>query len=356
MPPGTALESTEIREEGAVPASPSAPGAGSTEDRRRRLPPLNALRAFEAAARHGSFTRAAAELMVTQTAISHQVKSLEEHVGVRLFQRLHNGLMLTERGAAYLPVLREAFERIADATEELRGGEGPQALAVSTLPNFALRWLIPRLPRFHAMYPEVELRLSTTERGTDFLGAHMDVAVRLGEDWPGLNQALLFPGELFPVCSPELLRKGPLNSPADLAGRTLLHVSSAADDWPAWLKAAGMSGISGERGPRFDSFALVCEAALHGLGIAMARLPFVDEDLKAGRLIAPFSLRLPRDEAYHLIWPKGHVARPVTHFREWILAEAAATRGEPPPKRERLHFGALGTPRTMKSRPGEMAG
>ncbi|MFH5927345.1 transcriptional regulator GcvA [Roseomonas xinghualingensis] len=307
-------------------------GRGTNRDdlprRHRRLPPLNALRAFEAAARHGSFTRAAAELLVTQTAVSHQVKILEEFVGARLFRRLHNSLELTERGAGYLPVLREAFERIAEATDELRGSAAPQALSISTLPNFALRWLIPRLPRFRALHPDIALRLSTADRTTDFMNGQMDVAVRLGNSWPGLRQALLFPGEIFPVCSPDMLRGRLPTSPSDLAAWPLLHVSTSAEDWPAWLAAAGAEGVDGAAGMRFDSFALASEAALQGMGFAMARLPFVNEDLQAGRLIAPFEFRLDQEKAYYLLWPQGHVARPVTRFREWILAEAALSRGE----------------------------
>jgi LysR family glycine cleavage system transcriptional activator len=292
----------------------------------RHLPPLNALRAFEAAARHLNFTRAAEELGVTQTAVSHQVKLLEDRLGFRLFRRLNNALLLTEKGEAYLPSIREAFNLLSESTETLRGGEEIRILSVSVLPNFALRWLIPRMADFQARHPQLDLRIFTSYRETDFLREDVDVAVRLGDDWPGLNCDYLFSSEIFPVCSPEYLARHPLTDPQHLAGLTLLHVFNSPDDWSLWLTAAGAPEIPTDRGPKFDSYALALDAAVHGCGVAMGRTAFVQADLESGRLVAPFPLRLKRSQAWYFLWPKGRVSRKTMIFRSWILREAARTR------------------------------
>jgi LysR family glycine cleavage system transcriptional activator len=292
----------------------------------RNLPPLNALRAFEAAARHLNFTRAADELNVTQTAVSHQVKLLEERLGFRLFRRLNNALILTEKGEAYLPGIREAFDLLSQSTETLCGGEDVRTLTVSVLPNFALRWLIPRMSDFQARHPQLDLRIFTAYREMDFLREDIDVAVRLGDDWPGLNCDYLFSSEIFPVCSPGLLKAQPLRGIDDLAGHTLLHVFTSPEDWPLWLTAAGAPEIPTDRGPKFDSYALALEAAACGCGVAMGRTAFVQDDLDSGRLVAPFALRLKRSRAWYFLWPKGRASRKASLFRSWILGEAARTR------------------------------
>ena len=292
----------------------------------RNLPPLNALRAFEAAARHLNFTRAAEELNVTQTAVSHQVKLLEERLGFRLFRRLNNALILTEKGESYLPSIREAFDLLSESTETLVGGEDVRTLTVSVLPNFALRWLIPRMSGFQARHPQLDLRLFTAYREMDFLREDIDVAIRLGDDWPGLNCDYLFSSEIFPVCSPSLLKRRPLRRAEDLAGLTLLHVFTSPEDWSLWLTAAGAPEIPTDRGPKFDSYALALEAAACGCGVAMGRTAFVQDDLASGRLVAPFPLRLKRSRAWYFLWPKGRPSRKTTLFRSWILREASRTR------------------------------
>jgi LysR family transcriptional regulator, glycine cleavage system transcriptional activator len=292
----------------------------------RSLPPLNALRAFEAAARHLNFTRAAEELGVTQTAVSHHVKLLEERLGFRLFRRLNNALILTEKGEAYLPGIREAFDLLLETTQTLCGGDEIRTLSISVLPNFALRWLIPRLRDFQVRHPQLDVRIFTSYRETDFLREDVDVAIRLGDDWPGLNCDYLFSSEIFPVCSAALLTDRPLRSAADLAAHTLLHVFTSPDDWSLWLTAAGAPEIPTNRGPKFDSYALALEAAVHGCGIAMGRTAFVQADLEARRLVAPFPLRLRRSQAWYFLWPKGHVSPKTTLFRAWILRQAARTR------------------------------
>jgi len=301
-------------------------GACRKANVQRRLPPLNALRAFEAAARHLNFTRAAEELGVTQTAVSHQVKVLEERLAFRLFRRLNNVLMLTEKGEAYLPNIREAFDLLADSTDRLCGAQDARTLTVSTLSNFALRWLIPRLPRLQALQPDLDICIFTSIRDADFMREDIDVAVRLGDDWPGLNCDYLFGSEIFPVCSPALLARRPIREAADLAGHTLLHVVTSADDWSLWLTAAGAPDVATTRGPRFDSYALALEAAAHGCGVAMGRRAFVQADLETGSLVAPLALRFQRSQAWYFLWPKGRVSRKSMLFRTWLLKEAALTR------------------------------
>jgi len=292
----------------------------------RSLPPLNALRAFEAAARHLNFTRAAEELGVTQTAVSHQVKVLEARLGFRVFRRLNNVLVLTKKGEAYLPSVRQAFDLLSESTETLRGGEDVRTLTVSVLPNFALRWLVPRLSDFQRQHPQLDVRLFTSYRETDFLREDIDVAIRLGDDWPGLSCDYLFSSEIFPVCCPALLTHRPLSSPQDLAGLTLLHVFTSPDDWPLWLTAAGAPDIPTDRGPKFDSYALALEAAVHGCGAAMARTAFVQAELDSGRLVAPFPLRLKRSQSWYFLWPRNNAARKIALFRAWILEQAARSR------------------------------
>lgn len=289
----------------------------------RLIPPLNALRAFEAAARHRSFTRAAEELNVTQTAVSHQVRQLENRLGFRLFRRLNNALVLTEKGEAYLPVLEQAFSLIAEGTRALHGTARRRTLTVSTLPNFALRWLIPRLAEFRTRHPEIELRLVTSYRGNDLLREEIDVAIRLKEDWPHLEDEPLFGSAMFPVCTPEYLRAHCLDEVSRLDAATLLQVSTSLDDWPMWAAEANWASKDIEAGPQFDSYALAVEAALCGMGVAMGRSPFVDDDLRAGRLVAPFMLRVSRDAHWHVTWLRGRLTRDAGLFRDWLLDRVA---------------------------------
>lgn len=294
----------------------------------RRMPPLNALRAFEAAARSLSFTGAAKELNVTQAAISHQVKTLEQHLGFRLFRRINNVLVLTDRGEAYFPTLRDAFDRITEGTEGLSSDRTIRELNVSVQSNFALRWLIPRLPRFQARQPKIEIRIFTGYRELDFLREEIDVAVRVGDDaQPDLKRALLFEAEMFPVCCPQLAKTRPFNRPADLLTCTLLHVHYSLEDWSDWLAAADVAVDRHLRGPRFDSYALALEAAIHGCGVAIGRGPFVEDDIRQGRLVVPFDLRIGK-KPWYLVWPSTNSNSKLVAFRTWILEEAALTRSQ----------------------------
>ena len=232
-----------------------------------RLPPLNACRAFESAARLGSFARAATELNVTPTAISHHVKALEAWTGRRLFARRNNAIVPTDAARQLAPVITEALERIAGGIETLTGAGEPRHLSISAQPDFALKWLIPRLPRFAALHPSVELRLVTAYRSLDFLSEDLDLAVRyldqaaLAETGAELRVEPLLSADLMPVASPAMF---PPDRPADpdrLRTSVLLHVLSAPEDWSRWLAVAGISGVDAQRGPKFDSYALTGEAA-----------------------------------------------------------------------------------------------
>jgi LysR family glycine cleavage system transcriptional activator len=290
----------------------------------RRLPPLNALRAFEAAARCVSFTRAAQELAVTQGAISHQVKALEARLGLRLFHRRHQGLELTSAGQTYLPIVRDAFDRLALGTEQLLAAEGVNRLTLSVSPNFASKWLVPRLGRFAGQHGEIDLRISATMHHVDFALEEVDMAVRHGDgDWPELHVVRLCPEELFPVCSPRLLEASqPLREPGDLRHHTLLHLGDRRD-WLKWLEAAGAEGVDLSRGAVFNQASMAIEAAVEGQGVALARTALAALDLLSGRLVRPFAFGLAVDYAYYVICPQANARRPkIRKMQEWLLAEA----------------------------------
>ena len=280
------------------------------------FPPLNGLRAFEAAARTGSYVAAAAELNVSPSAISRLVKLLEQRLGVALFERLANGLRLTERGAVYLRELSAAFERIAAASERVRGA--PSALLIGAGPTLAMRWLIPRLPSFHVLHPDIDVRLSTAIADADPIKPDWTAGIRIGDGaWPGLAAHFLFTADLFPVCAPAVAKR--LRKPQDLAKATILQVANAPDDWPAWLKAARLSGLDLSHAQQFDYPAFALQAAVDGLGVAMARAPFVADDLAARRLVRPFKLAVPKGKGWYLVHrPAQEANGALRAFRDWI--------------------------------------
>ncbi|MBI4184814.1 MAG: transcriptional regulator GcvA [Proteobacteria bacterium] len=297
----------------------------------RDLPPLAALRAFEAAARNLSFTRAAQELFVTQAAVSHQIKRLEGHLGLALFRRLPRRLLLTDAGQRYFAAAREALDRLAEATARLRSEPRPDRLTVSVLSSFAAAFLVPRLARFRARHPEIEVWVSADDASVDFAREEVDLGIRYGRGrYPGLRTDLLIPGEVLPVCSPELARD--LSSPAALARQTLIHddVGPFADeliDWPKWLKAAGVEGIDAGKGPHFSHANLALDAARRGEGVLLIRRALVLDDLEAGRLVAPFALVLREGWAHYLVCPEGRAGlAKIAAFRGWLLAETARYR------------------------------
>ncbi len=291
----------------------------------RRLPALNALKSFEAAARHESFTRAAEELFVTQGAVSHQVKALEQELGVRLFNRERQRLVITESGRQYLAVIRDAFDRIAIGTERLTQRRGAGALTISTSPDFAAKWLVHRLGRFSADHPDIELTVSATMHHVDFAREEVDLAVRHGDGhWPGLHVERLCAERLFPVCSPKLLAgRRRLSRPADVLKFPILHLESSRE-WSRWLEAAGVAGADRVRGPVLNRASMLIDAAVAGQGIALARTMLAARDLLDGRLVRPFREGLRLANGYWIVCPKATAMLPkVKRTREWLVAEAA---------------------------------
>ncbi|HYD98963.1 MAG TPA: transcriptional regulator GcvA [Alphaproteobacteria bacterium] len=297
----------------------------------RRLPPLNAVRAFEAAARHLSFIKAAEELHVTPAAISQQVRALEESLGVPLFRRLPRGLLLTDAGQGYWPALRDILDRLALVTERVRRQDEQSVLRLVTFPSFGARWLLPRLGRFRAAHPNIEVRINVDFAHPDFSRGDVDVAIHYshGPD-TGIRRDRLFQGSIFAVCSPRLLSgEKPLATPSDLRHHTLLHDEFAPDDWPeiewpTFLAAAGVTDVDGTRGLRFSVTHLTLQAAIDGQGVALATEVLAGDDLASGRLVQLFDFSMPAPHGYYLLCPGLRAAEPkIAAFREWALAEAA---------------------------------
>jgi len=297
----------------------------------RRLPPLNGLRAFEAAARYLSFTKAAEELNVTPAAVSQQVKSLEEYFGVALFKRLTRALMLTDSGQMVLPILQEGFDKLAEAGHILRSRQDDRILTVSVAPSFGAKWLVPRLDRFRRAHPDYDIRIDATDARADFKLDNVDIALRYGlGEYPGLVSECLLTEVAVPVCSPRLLEgEHPLRTPDDLRHHTLLHIqwkmeSDAAPNWRMWLKAAGLHDVDPDRGPQFSMESMAIQAAMDGQGIALISTALVEEDIAAGRLIRPFPAEIIQQTkfCYFLVYPESHLQRPkVAAFRDWVQDE-----------------------------------
>jgi LysR family glycine cleavage system transcriptional activator len=293
------------------------------------LPPLGALRAFEVAARHLSFTRAAAELHVTQTAISHQIKQLEEHLGVPLFRREPRRIVLTPDGHAWAQELRAIFSRLHDANRRLRARRAERpVVAVSVIPSFGARWLVPRLGRFLARHAGIDVRISASEHLVDFAVEPIDVGIRYGSGaYPGLVVDKLADDALVVVCAPPLQRR--LARPSDLARHVLLHDDDAGA-WGRWLRARRVRGVDARRGTILTDSSMLVAAAVEGQGVALARRSLALDELAAGRLVLAFPhIRpAPTGRAYFLAAPRENYARPdVAAFRTWLLGEAAALRG-----------------------------
>lgn len=289
----------------------------------RKLPPLNSLRAFEAAARHLSFTRAANELFVTQAAISHQVKGLEDYLGYSLFIRLPRNLTLTAKGAALMPVLADAFDDMANAVVSLKQEKVGSLLNVRLAPSFAAKWLSPRLKEFWELYPEIDLCLFHAHKPVDFEREDIDLAVTYGRgDWEGVESTPIIKLDFFPVASPAwLAQNAPLVNPAQLLDVPLLH-DAGPYAWNEWLRQAGVKGINNKRGTTIDDTNVLIQAAIDGQGVALGSTPFVEDHLKAGRLVMVFNQVLMSDHAYHVVCPKAHLQRAdVRAFKDWLLAQ-----------------------------------
>lgn len=312
----------------------------------RRLPSMNALRAFEAAARHLNFSRAADELFVTQGAISRQIKLLEESLGVPLFKRLPRAIELTEYGREYLPVMRDAFDRIEQATLRLVNRDRHRILNVNVLPTFAMRWLIPRLSNFATQNPDIEVRLITSIRPVNFWREDIDVAIRVGvapdaepqgedrpriclqmtDDWSNVRAYRLLPDVLVPVCSPALLAgRPPITAAGQLLQLPLLHMATRAYAWPDWFHACGVSYDIGTPNQAYGHFFMVLEEALNARGVALVPRMLAAGDIESGRLVVPVDIEQESAGSYYLLCREHQAdAATVQTFREWLFAQRDA--------------------------------
>lgn len=295
-----------------------------------RLPPLKALRAFEASARQLSFTKAAAELFVTQAAISHQIKSLEEYLSIKLFMRKNRSLFLTEEGQSYFLDIKSIFTSLHEATEKLlaRGAKG--AITVSLQPSFAIQWLVPRLNAFNVLHPDIDVRIKAVEQPENSLTEDVDISIYYGRGkWAGVDAQKLQTEYLLPVCSPLFLTGSkPLEKLSDLTQHTLLHDASRRD-WKRWFKYVGVRGVNVNHGPIFSHSSMVLQAAIHGQGIALAHSFLVKPDIDNGRLVCPFEEVLVSKNAYYIVCREQQTdIGKIEAFRDWILETVAAEQDD----------------------------
>ncbi|MBF7072995.1 transcriptional regulator GcvA [Glaciecola sp. MH2013] len=289
----------------------------------KRLPPLNALKAFETAARHLSFTKAAEELFVTQAAVSHQIKSLESHLSTKLFLRRNRTLLLTEEGQGYFVELRDIFNHLQDATDRLlaRGSKG--AITVAAPPSFASQWLVSKISQFSSLHPDIDVRIKAVDLDDGFLDETIDIAIYYGKgNWGRVHSTKLHAEYLTPMCSPMLFQKGlPLETLADLKHHLLLHDSSRAA-WKNWLRAFDIRGVNVNQGPMFSHTMLVLQAAALGQGIALSNTVLARPEIEAGRLICPFEESIESKDAFYLVCHQGQSeVSKIQVFREWMLAQ-----------------------------------
>ncbi|WP_086479068.1 transcriptional regulator GcvA [Oceanospirillum sanctuarii] len=290
----------------------------------RRLPPMNALRVFEAAARNESFAQAAEELFITASAVSHQIKSLEGYLGLSLFRRNKRKVELTAAGAQYLQSVRGALDEIEAATYRLTSNPERDVVTISVAPNFLIRWLMPRMNRFQALFPDVELQISASSGLIDFNKQNTDMAVYYGHgDWHDIEVHFLRNVLLVPVCSPSLLEgRHALNEPVDLRHHTLIHVSKRLHEWPEWLQLAGVEYKGFSRGLQLSSSQLATGAAQEGLGVALADSTLTSREIEQGKLIMPFDIKLDTHKSFYLVYQKQ---RPLSYgmkvFKDWMIEE-----------------------------------
>ena len=291
----------------------------------RRLPYLNGIKAFEAAARNGSFAAAAGELNVSPAAISRMVHLLEERLGVALFARQANRLVLTPTGHAYQAGLTTIFDALANLTSQVTSQTGERVLTIGVGPTFAIRWLIPRLADFRKVEPDIEVRFTTGGVAAPFAD-DWTCGITLGDgDWPGLVAERMFAADLLPVCAPRIATR--IKRVSDLNGPMLIRVGHATEDWPLWLKAAGAGRISA-KGPEFEYYGQAIQAAADGVGVAMGIRPYIDDDLAAGRLVAPFTLSVPKGKQWYLVYRDFRKdQRDFMAFRKWLLRASRKRQG-----------------------------
>ena len=298
------------------------------------LPPLNSLRAFEAVGRHLSFSKAANELNVTPGAVSQQVRGLEEFLEIRLFKRRNRSIVLTDSGQIFLPLLSDGFSRIVGAVDSVRRSQGDEPLTITAAPSFTSKWLIPRLCKFQALHPEIDVRIDASSRLVDFVREDIDVGIRFGTgEVEDLDSVYLFSFDLIPVCSPDLKHEGKaLQDLSDIRYHTLLHSQDtdfdpSFPDWAMWLATAGVDDVDASRGIFFSQGEMVIEAAIEGQGIALAASVMAAGAIESGRLVQPFETRLPVRLSFHLITTRQKSrSSKIGVFRQWILDESAYLR------------------------------
>jgi LysR family glycine cleavage system transcriptional activator len=290
-----------------------------------RLPPLRSFRVLEAAARHQNYTRAADELHLTHSAVSHQIHALEATLGVRLFERAGRQMRATESGRQLAQDVRATLDGLAAAVERVRGADTANSITVSVLPSFAAAWLVARLGTFLERHPQIELRLESTTALADFRNDGVDVAIRYGNgNYEGMESVKLFDDEVFPTLSPKLRRSARVRAPADLARVPLLRIRNQS--WAPWFAAAGVNLPEPRRGPVFNDSELALQAAMQGQGVVLARGSLASSKLRAGVLVAPFKQRIPSPQTCYLVYPPQHARKPsVQLFRDWLLEEVSAT-------------------------------
>ena len=301
---------------------------------KRELPPLTWLRAFEASARHLSFTQAAGELRLTQAAVSKQIKLLEQYLREPLFHRKPRSVMLTKAGEAYLPKVRDAFERLADGTAEVFGGKRSESLSIRVASGFAVNWLAPRIKRFFSRHPQTAVRILLSVWNEPFDPDTVDLDIAYGtEGWQDCIADRLTWETLAPVCSPGLLEgRHPLGKPDDLRHHTLLHVLGYEEGWAMWLRDAGVTDVNPGSGYQFDTSLMTFAVAAEGAGVALGRTSMVTRELELGRLVKPLRLELPIEEAFYLLSPqRGGIHPDAGKFRDWLLEEAEVFRRETAP-------------------------
>jgi LysR family glycine cleavage system transcriptional activator len=295
---------------------------------KRKLPPLNALRAFEAAARHGSFKLAAEELTVSQSAVSHQIRSLEDYLGVHLFSRQIRAVELNRKGLLYYPILRDALDRISDATEMIVSDRLSSTLTVQVYSTFTIRWLLPRLAEFQKSHPELQVRLHTAQDDANFEQDDIDAAIMIGSALsPAVDYTPLFTSELFPVCSPQYFQqRQPLDSPSDLHDHPILQVYPSGSDWHVWLEAHAPVGVVPESGLQFESYDVALSSAVQGMGVALGQQPYVTREFAEGSLVELFpGKRVRNPNQWYLATRREKMELPkIRVFRDWLLEQIEA--------------------------------
>jgi len=296
----------------------------------RRLPPLNSLKVFEAAARHLSFTRAAEELFVTQAAVSHQIKTLEDFLGLKLFRRRNRSLLLTEEGQSYFLDIKDVFTSLSEATDKVLERSEKGALTISLPPSFAIQWLVPRLADFNQQEPDIDVRIKAVDMDEGSLTDDVDVAIYYGRgNWPGLRADKLYQEYLIPVCSPQLLLgQKPLESLGDLKQHTLLHDTSRKE-WKQFVKEHAIDEVNVNHGPIFSHTTMVLQAAVHGQGVALGNNVLAKPEMDAGRLVCPFDEVLVTKNAFYVVCHEQQAdTGRIATFRDWMLAKAAKEQQE----------------------------